>query len=169
MDNDNMNDTQQPKNSRTKEIVYKITGWNYLKETDKCARPVNWLKFYIYIMMPFGIIYGAFNTILKWGYTEITFEIIKIITIIFEIFVYIYLRRLTKTGYYLNIIYLIVTAVFTSVMYIQAMFVMSGTYYSSFFGIAILLILWEVVYFVLNLVYFKKRRELFIKDGKKQV
>lgn len=169
MDNDNMNDTQQPKNSRTKEIVYKITGWNYLKQADKCARPVNWLKFYIYIMMPFGIIYGAFNTILKWGYTEITFEIIKIITIIFEIFVYIYLRRLTKTGYYLNIIYLIVTAVYGTGMLIQTMFVVSGTYLSSFFGIALLLILWEVVYVVLNLVYFKKRRELFIKDGEKQV
>lgn len=169
MDSENMNNLQEPQKSRSKEIIYKITGWNYLKETDKCARPVNWLKFYIYLMMPFGIIYGAVNVILKWGYTEITFEIIKIVAILFQIVVYIYLRRLTRTGYYLNIIYLIVTAVYSSVMYIQAMFIYSSTYYASVIGIVLFLVIWDVIYVLLNVVYFKKRKELFINDIERQI
>ncbi|GEM_PF-4118740 len=169
MDNENMNDSQKPQKSRAKEIIYKITGWDYLKETDKCARPVNWLKFYIYLQMPFGIIYGTYTRISKWGYYEIGLSIISILMILFQIVVYIYLRKLTKTGYYLNIAYLIIGAVFSCAMYIQAMFVYSLTYYSSVIGIVLFLMIWDVIYVLLNVVYFKKRRDLFIKDVEKQV
>ncbi|MEL7570574.1 MAG: hypothetical protein AAGU14_08450 [Eubacteriaceae bacterium] len=166
MDNENMNDFQEPQKSRAKEIIYKITGWDYLKETDKCARPVNWLKFYIYLQMPFGIIYGTYTRISKWGYYGIGLSIISILMILFQIVVYIYLRKLTKKGYYLNIAYLIIGGVFSCVMYIQAMFVYSSTYYSSVIGIVLFLMIWDVIYVLLNVVYFKKRRDLFINDAK---
>lgn len=169
MDNEKMNNLQKPQNSRAKEIVYKITGWNYLKETDKCARPVNWLKFYIYIMMPFGIIYGAYLHISKWGYLGTVLNIISILMIIFQIFVYMYLRKLSGKGYYLNIAYLITGGVFSCAMYIQAMFVYSSAYYSSYMIAILFLMVWDVIYILLNLVYFKKRKELFIKGDEKQV
>ena len=120
-------------------------------------------------MMPFGIIYGTYTRISKWDNYLIGLNIIALVMILFQIFVYIYLRRLTKKGYYLNIAYLIIAAVFSAVMYIQVMFVYSSTYYSSIIGIVLFLMIWDVVYVLLNLVYFKKRRELFIKEEEKQV
>lgn len=167
MDNENMNDFQEPQKSRAKEIIYKITGWDYLKETDKCARPVNWLKFYIYIMMPFEIVYGVINIVLKWDYYGMYLSIISLLLFSFQIFVYLHLRRLTKKGYYLNIIYLIIGTAYAYVFNIQFILVYNNTYYSSLIiTFVILMMIWEVIYVVLNYVYFKKRKELFINDAK---
>ena len=50
MDNENMNDSQKPQNSRAKEIIYKITGWNYLKRNGQMRPPCELAEILTYIL-----------------------------------------------------------------------------------------------------------------------
>jgi hypothetical protein len=106
----------------------------------------------------FRIIYGAYTRISKWDSYGIALCIISLLMLLFQIIVYIYLRPLTKTGYYLNIVYLIITAAYSCAMYIQAYLYTVLLTTSSYMGIILLMIAWDVVYVALNLVYFKKEK-----------
>ncbi|NMC56274.1 MAG: zinc ribbon domain-containing protein [Eubacteriaceae bacterium] len=125
--------------------------------------PCNWLKFYIYYRFPIGLFftlgsilksyYDSYNSSLPdWVYL---FDFLSIFLIVLT---YICMFKLTKEGYYLNIVLLFYTLAVNTLNYADYLL----EYMNVFAALFVSLIAYLGIWVIPNLIYFKKRKSLFI-------
>lgn len=128
--------------------------------------PCNWLKFYIYYRFPIGLFltlgqmfnnyYNSYNSNSPdWLF------LIDFFSIVLIIITYIYMFKLTKEGYYLNIVLLFYTLILNSFALAFQIFDLMNLGAALLVSVAIYGLAWVLP----NMIYFTKRKSLFINNS----
>lgn len=133
-----------------KEAAKKAADDKFKLRLDEYNKDKKWLKNYFYIFMPIciaaeavyifaGLYYICFVS--KW----FDIAIIKLaVILVFTIVTFVYVRKINlRTGYYLNIILLVVEWYFSALIFI---------------------LIFGLLFTILNLIYFTKRKDFFFDE-----
>lgn len=128
--------------------------------------PCNWLKFYIYYRFPIGLFFtigSMLNTYYNSNnsYLPDWVNLINFLSIFLIVITYICMFKLTKEGYYLNIVLLLYTLIVNSLNYADYLL----EYINVFAALVVSLIAYLGIWVIPNLIYFKKRKSLFINNS----
>jgi hypothetical protein len=148
---------------------------NFKSKVAEYPKPTGWLNFYVLWRFPIGFAISAFaifsllKDLLTINYGDLNVLLItlflEIFLLIFSIFTYIEMKKLSKIGYILNFVF-IIWAIFSNIIVTTINspnpdFRTNGLWYN--------FLIYLVFYIIPNFNYFNRRKDLFYSDEKVKI